>query len=436
MYDYVSAFFKGFIVGFFITTTAFAKDSTMSSRIVAIAGKTPITLQDVKTRIDLTILTSGLERNPQTYKELFLEVVKNLIDENIQLQLAETNKIIVPETEVAKVFENLAQENNMSKDVLEQILNQNGIPTRTLLFRLKAQLAWVKYIRAAYEHRINISDAEIARRTEFLEKNKNETQFEVYEIVVRVHSHTQDIKDAQQRAETIYQQLKKGAHFRPLAREVSDSFTKGNGGYVGWITKGQWDQNLENALETMQVGDVSKPVQTNNGFYILYLAQRKNKGEIAPSQKFVSYAQVRLPVKADAPPEEADRFTPAFDSLMGCRNLLQFQQTATKYGLDFQENKNVFFAQLPAYWQQHVKTIPQRQPIKPPLMTSEGLIIGMIYSIEEKAAELPTKENIQKNLEQEKFIKFATSEMSKLDTAFYKEIRIKDSSVLITAAKL
>lgn len=78
---------------------------------------------------------------------------------------------------------------------------------------------------------------------------------------------------AQAKAEDILKQLRAGANFAALAKQYSDDAgSAGNGGNLGWITRGTSDKAFEDALFAIpKVGDLAGPVKLQGGYDIIKL---------------------------------------------------------------------------------------------------------------------------------------------------------------------
>ncbi len=73
-----------------------------------------------------------------------------------------------------------------------------------------------------------------------------------------------------QTADTIYSSLQKGEDFSKLAAQFStDTYTKNNGGDLGWFNRGTMVTEFENAAFALKVGEISQPVQTTYGWHII-----------------------------------------------------------------------------------------------------------------------------------------------------------------------
>ena len=81
----------------------------------------------------------------------------------------------------------------------------------------------------------------------------------------------------QKEADAIYDQLTKGADFGRIAADRSLSDTRVNGGNMRPVTRGMLPKPVEEAAFSLKKGELSKPVKSEKGFYILYMTERKEK---------------------------------------------------------------------------------------------------------------------------------------------------------------
>jgi len=81
---------------------------------------------------------------------------------------------------------------------------------------------------------------------------------------------------AQQRAEKVRDDIRRGGVFADLARANSQGPTAAQGGDIGCISHGQLPQPLENLVFHMKVGAVSDVLRTEQGFVILQVTDHKD----------------------------------------------------------------------------------------------------------------------------------------------------------------
>jgi peptidyl-prolyl cis-trans isomerase D len=70
-------------------------------------------------------------------------------------------------------------------------------------------------------------------------------------------------------ADEVYALLKAGEDFATLAATYSTDSSKDNGGDIGWISKGATVPEFETAAFSMDVGEISEPVQSQYGYHII-----------------------------------------------------------------------------------------------------------------------------------------------------------------------
>jgi peptidyl-prolyl cis-trans isomerase SurA len=112
-------------------------------------------------------------------------------------------------------------------------------------------------------------DAEFAR----VKAGANKVHYLLAEIFLGVDNPEQDAK-IRKDADDIHDQLTKGAPFNQLARQFSQSSTSSAGGDLGAIEEGQLAAELNAAVARMKVGEISEPIRSVGGYYILFLRRR------------------------------------------------------------------------------------------------------------------------------------------------------------------
>jgi peptidyl-prolyl cis-trans isomerase SurA len=241
--------------------------------IVAIVNDRPISQYDLEQRMELVITTSNMPDTPDMRKKVREEVLDQLETEMIQRQEALKNDITVSSVEVDKDIQGILSDNHMTLDQLKGVLARGHVVIATLRSQIAAQLLWSKTVEQEYHDRVNISpeqvDAEMARIAEGADK----THFLVSEIFVAVDTPEQDEK-ALKDAQGLESQIAAGAPFQSIARQFSQSPSAAEGGDMGVVYDGQLSPELNAALEKMKTGDISAPIRSVGGYYILQLRQR------------------------------------------------------------------------------------------------------------------------------------------------------------------
>ncbi|MEZ5898860.1 MAG: peptidylprolyl isomerase [Hyphomicrobiaceae bacterium] len=138
----------------------------------------------------------------------------------------------------------------------------------------ESRLAYLKRraLRELYFDKVikgSVSDEE-ARKLydEQVKKLKPEEEARASHILVETEAEAKDIKE----------KLKNGGDFAALAKEHSkDPGSKDNGGDLGFFTRGQMVPQFEEVVFSMNKGDISDPVQTQFGWHLIKLDDKRAK---------------------------------------------------------------------------------------------------------------------------------------------------------------
>ncbi|HIU86580.1 TPA: peptidyl-prolyl cis-trans isomerase [Candidatus Spyradomonas excrementavium] len=81
--------------------------------------------------------------------------------------------------------------------------------------------------------------------------------------------------DTEQEAQLIEKRLDNGITFEYLAQKYSKCPSGKNGGDLGYFRRGQMVKEFEDAAFSMEPGDISQPVQTQFGWHIIKVVDKK-----------------------------------------------------------------------------------------------------------------------------------------------------------------
>jgi peptidyl-prolyl cis-trans isomerase SurA len=129
-------------------------------------------------------------------------------------------------------------------------------------------------------------------------------EFEVRHIVVLVEPLPEDVEKALDRAESARARALAGEPFAALAAELSDdTLTREQGGDLGWSLLGNFIPNIAQAVDSLEVGELSQVVRGPRGFHVFKLLERKQGGaytyEEIQDRLFAYVEQEKLQVEYD-----------------------------------------------------------------------------------------------------------------------------------------
>ncbi len=99
--------------------------------------------------------------------------------------------------------------------------------------------------------------------------------------------------DAKNRLNQLKERIDNGANFAELAKQHSDDGSASKGGDLGWLSPGDTVPEFERAMDALKPGQVSKPVQSQFGWHLIKVLERRNKDVSEESQKLMARQAIR-----------------------------------------------------------------------------------------------------------------------------------------------
>ena len=248
----------------FADRTAHAQDVL---RIAAVVNDRVISALDVINRLKFVIWSTRVPNTPENRKRLSTQILRNLIDEELQSQEADKLNVTVNDRDVDKALADVAKRNRMTAQGLTNLLLRNGISASTLRRQLRVQIAWGRAIGRRLRRDVRVTDEEVDAEIERIEALRNQPRFRVSEIFLSVDDPDQDEK-VRQAALRLLKQIADGADFSAIASAFSQSTSAAQGGDIGWIQPGRLSRELDNALSELKPKQVSQPIRTLSGYYL------------------------------------------------------------------------------------------------------------------------------------------------------------------------
>lgn len=272
-------------------------------RIAAVVNDQVISVADLDSRIRMVLLSTGLTDSLDTRKRIAAQVLRTMIDEKLQMQEAKHKNIVATADELKKAVASIAKQNHMETAQLEAVLKAKGIELSALTDQLTASIVWTKLVRELAAEANPVSDQEIDDALKRLKQSAGEPQTRVAEIFLAVDNPQQD-DEVRQLALRLTDQMKQGARFSAVAQQFSQSATAAVGGDLGWIRPEALTPELAKAVTQMQPGQLSPPIRTPAGYYLLLVLDRRDAhGASASAGKqdtTLHIVQVVFPLPAQA----------------------------------------------------------------------------------------------------------------------------------------
>ncbi|MBL1141389.1 MAG: molecular chaperone SurA [Proteobacteria bacterium] len=210
------------------------------------------------------------------------QILDTLVQNRIQLQLAERAGIRVDDETLNRTIGNIAAENQVSLSQFREILEQDGYSYEQFREDIRNEITLSQLRKRQVENRIVVTEKEIDNflvNQEF--QGTFQTEIRLSHILLSLpDAATEDeIAQVKQVATQIREDLLAGADFAEVAATVSDGGNASNGGDLGWRKTEDIPSLFADYIPEMKNGDISEPIQSPSGFHIIKISDMKSDTE-------------------------------------------------------------------------------------------------------------------------------------------------------------
>lgn len=259
--------------------TAQAAEVVKLDRIVAIVDQTVVTEQELENRMR-TVTAQFKKQGTELPAENILrkQILERLISDTLQLQYAAQTGLKIDDNQLDKTIERIAEQNQMSLTEFSEALAKDGISMSKFRADIRSEITIARLREREVDSRVTVSESEIDNfLTTQTANNESQDEFEISHILIRTPEEgaTEDIQKAKSKVDEAIKALQAGASFAKVSASFSDAPNALEGGSLGWKNGSQMPVLFLDALKAMQVGDISQPLRSPNGFHILKLTNKR-----------------------------------------------------------------------------------------------------------------------------------------------------------------
>jgi peptidyl-prolyl cis-trans isomerase SurA len=257
-----------------------AAASPFSEGVAAIVNDTIISTYDLRQRMLLLIVTSGVQPTAESLAQIEREALRSLVDEHLQLQeLKRVEKeqkfsIIADDGDIDRQIGRMAEENRVSGPQLLASLAASGVGAQTLREQIRAEISWQRWINGRYGSRLRVGDDQVEATLARLSAAAAKPQFLISELLIDA-GRVGGMDNANRGAAQLVAQLQQGAPFGGVARQFSSSPTAATGGDAGWVSADELVPEVQQVVDQLRPGQLSQPIPVTDGVYIILLRDKR-----------------------------------------------------------------------------------------------------------------------------------------------------------------
>jgi peptidyl-prolyl cis-trans isomerase SurA len=213
--------------------------------------------------------------------ELQQRVVEQIVVQRIQYQRTQQLQMSLDEEQLIDAIQVIAKRNNISMLQLREEVQKSGRSFDEYRQELGRQVLVQKLIEKKITRHIRISEAEIDKYLELQPRSDGRLEYRLSHVLIESGTNPED---AQAVAKNARARILSGTPFEVIAAELSGSALAGNSSDLGWRNSEQLPDLFLEIVGTMTVGEVTRPIQSQNGFHILRLNAQRGGGSYVVDQ--------------------------------------------------------------------------------------------------------------------------------------------------------
>ena len=388
--------------------TFFVKNDPNVRRATAVVNGEIITGTDVDQRVALIVAANEGKIEAEELQRLRLQVLRNLIDETLQIQKAKADEIEVEEAEIDETYARVAAQNfGQNLKAMDAYLAKIGSSSASLKRQIRGELSWQRVLRRNVQPFVNVSEEEVREVMKRLVEAKGTEEYRIGEIFL---SATAENREAvAENAKRIVEQLRGGGSFVAYARQFSEASTAPVGGDLGWVRLAMLPTEIGTAASQLAPGQLVGPIEIRGGFSIIYLIDKRQVLTADPRDAVLSLKQVSISFpKGTSQPDATKRageFATAMKNAGGCGKV---DEIAAGLGAQVVANDQLKARDLPAQLQEALLSLSPGETTPPFGSIEEGVRVLMLCGRDDpQAANAPNFDQIMTQIEDDRVNKRA-----------------------------
>jgi peptidyl-prolyl cis-trans isomerase SurA len=370
-------------------------------KATAIVNGEVITPTDIDQRAALLVIANGGQISAEEFQRLREQVLRNLIDETLQIQAAKAEKIEIKQSDIDRTVQRVAGNVKQTPEQLAAFLDTHGSNIKTLRRQIEGEIAWQRLQRAKIESGVSVGDDEVKAVLDKMNASKGTQEFRVGEIFLSSTPATQ--AQTLDNANKILTQLRQGASFAGYARQYSEASTAAVGGDLGWVRPEQLPTPLADAVRQMPAGAISNPIPVPGGFSIIAVQDTRKILTADPRDAVLSLKQLSVvfpkgTTRAAAEPI-VSRFAEAARNVGGCGGA---DKLAADFHAEVVTSDQVKMRDLPVALQTLMLPMQVGQATPPYGTLEDGIRVLVICGRDEPTSTAPTYDDVYNQINEER----------------------------------
>lgn len=219
--------------------------------------------------------------SPEKVKAIKGVALENAITDELIRQEGKRMALMVYKDEIEREFVE-SKRDFPFPELYHEFLENEGLTEEEYKKLLKDEIL-IKKTKEAVIGDYEISEEELKR---YYEEHKKEMflpeRVRASHILIKVNDNDppKARKEARKKIEDLREMIREGRDFGSLARAFSQCPSSKQDGDMGYLKRGDSEENFDRALWLLKEGEISSVVETKFGYHIIYLQERLKEGPL------------------------------------------------------------------------------------------------------------------------------------------------------------
>ena len=257
---------------------------TSPTDVLAKVNGTPITRAEVDRAVKILLAQSRVTQqpDPETMKKAEDAALDQLVNAEVVYQAGLKLEIKDLDKQVSdKAAQGKARFPSPSE--YEAALKANNITEKEILELIRRDIVIGNLFEKDVTGKLTVSEADVKKfYDENQDKFKKPESYHASHILIGVkpEASSEEKQKAREKTESIRKRIAAGEDFAALAKAESSCPSSAQGGDLGFFGKGEMVPPFENATAALKPGEISGVVETQFGYHIIKLVEKKEGGTV------------------------------------------------------------------------------------------------------------------------------------------------------------
>ncbi len=260
-----------------------SEKATQSVDAAAIVNGIPIPKEDILLTVNNMVnqyKQFGMEFDSTKVDSIRGSILDSFIKTELMFQASKAAGFKLTDEELEKELNAIISQ-YPSPEMFSSALAKQGISEEKFRSHTATNVTIKNFIEETITNKIEVTpEAKTAYYDEHREDFKHDEEVGAKHILIQTTKDEPEdsVKSKRVRIESILERARNGEDFSALATEYSEGPSSSKGGDLGYFGRGKMVKPFEEAAFALNVGEISDVVETNYGFHIIKVYDKKGAG--------------------------------------------------------------------------------------------------------------------------------------------------------------